>query len=298
MTKSAAHAAREPSRQTQARPSPSPAQSNGRSERAKPLRILHVDDEPDLREIVAMALGLDPEIAVESCASGADALMAAADAIPDLVLLDVMMPEMDGPSTLAHLREDPRLAEVPAVFMTARAQKHEIERFMALGAMGVIPKPFDPMTLASQVRRYLQAAHMAPLRAKFVRRACRDAAALVALRHPPAGGDTRGPATHIRNIAHGLAGAAGLYGFTAIAAAAAKLESEAHERLAGAATDARLEPALDALLALLMPLADAELAHLANGKGAAAGRPPEPAHADVGGDPGGIPPNPAVTIRR
>ncbi len=262
------NAAPERTRRQDRRQSPAGAASASNAGHAQeahgtPLRVLHVDDEPDLREIVAVALGLDPDLTVESCASGADALMAASEAVPDLVLLDVMMPGMDGPTVLAHLRENPKTADVPAVFMTARAQKHEIEQFMALGAMGVIAKPFDPLSLAGQVRRYLQAARIAPLRAKFVQRACRDAAALVACRHPKAGGgDGREVLADIRTIAHGLAGAAGLYGFAAIGAAAAALEQDAIDMLAGSGSDAKVGQALETLLALLSPLADAELAHL------------------------------------
>jgi CheY-like chemotaxis protein len=118
-------------------------------------RLLHVEDEPDIREVVQISLALDPGIILMSCASGADALVTAADWGPDVVLMDVMMPEMDGPETLAHLRKDTRTANIPVVFMTARAQSREVERFLALGAAGVIAKPFDPMTLAAAVRVYL-----------------------------------------------------------------------------------------------------------------------------------------------
>lgn len=119
------------------------------------LRVLHVDDEPDIRELVGISLGLDPEISVKSCASGNDALVAAAEWTPDVVLLDVMMPVMDGPQTLSHLRERETTAKIPVVFMTARAQTRELAHFLSLGAAGVIPKPFDPMTLAGAVRKYL-----------------------------------------------------------------------------------------------------------------------------------------------
>jgi CheY-like chemotaxis protein len=118
------------------------------------IRILHVDDESDIREVVELSLGLDPDFSVRSCASGRDALAATADWSPDLVLLDVMMPDMDGPTTLARLRERPATVEVPIVFMTARAQAIDIEHYMSLGAAGVIAKPFDPITLPSRARDY------------------------------------------------------------------------------------------------------------------------------------------------
>jgi len=118
-------------------------------------RILYVDDEADIREIAAMSLELDPDFEVRTAASGLDALPAAAEWKPDLILLDVMMPAMDGPTTFGKLREQPETAGIPVVFITARTQAHEVEAFKALGAKGVIAKPFDPMSLAATVRNYL-----------------------------------------------------------------------------------------------------------------------------------------------
>ena len=120
-------------------------------------RLLHVEDEPDIREVVEMSLALDPAIVLKSCATGADALVTAAAWEPDIILMDVMMPVMDGAETLTHLRDDARTAKIPVVFMTARAQAREVEHFLSLGAAGVIPKPFDPMTLAAAVRAFLPA---------------------------------------------------------------------------------------------------------------------------------------------
>ena len=115
-------------------------------------RILHVEDEPDIREVVRISLELDPDITLKSCDSGADALTEAASWSPDLILSDVVMPAMDGPQLLARLRSDARTARIPVVFMTARARKDEIERLLSLGVLGVLPKPFDPLTLAQSVR--------------------------------------------------------------------------------------------------------------------------------------------------
>jgi len=122
------------------------------------LRVLHVEDEPDIREVVEIALSLDPDVVTQSCESGQEGLVVAADWSPDIILLDVMMPGMDGPAMLAQLRDNARTAEIPVVFMTARAQTHELDLFRSLGAVGVIPKPFDPMTLAASVRSYLRPA--------------------------------------------------------------------------------------------------------------------------------------------
>jgi CheY-like chemotaxis protein len=118
-------------------------------------RILYVDDEADIREVAQMALELDPDLEVRTCASGAEALQTVSVWQPDLILLDVMMPGMDGPTVFARLKEDSRTAGLVVVFITARTQSHEVNRYRALGARGVLAKPFDPITLADQVREYL-----------------------------------------------------------------------------------------------------------------------------------------------
>jgi two-component system OmpR family response regulator len=119
----------------------------------RPLRsILYVDDEPDIREIVELSLGLAADLEVASCGSGEEALALLANSRPDLVLLDVMMPGLDGPGTLARMRADPGLAGIPVVFLTAKALPAEVQRFLALGAAAIIPKPFDALKLADQVK--------------------------------------------------------------------------------------------------------------------------------------------------
>lgn len=115
-------------------------------------RILYVEDEDDIRTVATMALQAVGGFEVRACASGAEALEQAAGAGADLLLLDVMMPGMDGPSTLAALRDMPATAATPVVFMTAKVQATEIAQYHSLGALGVIAKPFDPMTLADQLR--------------------------------------------------------------------------------------------------------------------------------------------------
>jgi two-component system OmpR family response regulator len=120
------------------------------------LHVLHVDDEPDIREVAAMSLELDPDMSLTSAASGAEALGLLENGCqPDVILLDVMMPVLDGPGTLARLRQLPGLDQTPVIFMTARAQASELSRYLTLGAVGVIVKPFDPMTLADSVRNTL-----------------------------------------------------------------------------------------------------------------------------------------------
>jgi CheY-like chemotaxis protein len=119
----------------------------------KPLtRITYVEDEPDIRVVAEIALAELGGFTVDTCGSGAEALERAPAFKPDMVLLDVMMPVMDGIATFRALQADQRLAEVPVVFMTARVQSHEVESYKAIGVKGVIPKPFDPLTLADQIR--------------------------------------------------------------------------------------------------------------------------------------------------
>jgi two-component system OmpR family response regulator len=115
-------------------------------------KVLYVEDDADIRTIALLALETVGGLQVRACASGAEAVEAAAAFAPQLLLLDVMMPGMDGPTTLARLRELPATAAVPVVFMTAKVQASEVEQYRALGAVGVITKPFDPMTLAAQVQ--------------------------------------------------------------------------------------------------------------------------------------------------
>lgn len=119
-------------------------------------RILYVDDETDIQEIARLALEHVGGFEVRVCDSGEQALLEAASFNPDMILLDVMMPGIDGPTTLARLREDPALSRTPVVFMTAKVQPSEVQHYNSLGARGVIAKPFEPMTLPQQVRRILR----------------------------------------------------------------------------------------------------------------------------------------------
>ncbi len=119
-------------------------------------RILYVEDDPDIRTISVMVLESMEGFTLEVCSSGAEALARGPRFKPQLVLLDVMMPDMDGPETLAALRRFPELAETPVVFMTAKVQPQEIETYRRLGAVGVIAKPFDPMGLGAQLRQIWQ----------------------------------------------------------------------------------------------------------------------------------------------
>jgi CheY-like chemotaxis protein len=116
-------------------------------------RILYVEDDEDIRIVGLMALEEVGGFTVMACASGAEAVEKAAEAAPDVILLDVMMPGMDGYATLQALRELPATAHTPAIFMTAKVQAAEVARHEQQGAVGVIAKPFDPMELPGQIRR-------------------------------------------------------------------------------------------------------------------------------------------------
>lgn len=119
------------------------------------VHLIYIDDEPDIREIATLSLELDPDIEVRSCDSGPAALALIPQWRPDLILLDVMMPDMDGPTTLHHIRQLPDAANIPVVFITARAQADYVQDLLSLGAAGIIPKPFDPLNLVSQVRGFI-----------------------------------------------------------------------------------------------------------------------------------------------
>lgn len=115
-------------------------------------KIMLVEDEPDIQMITRMSLEKIGGFEVEVCSSGMEALEKISIFNPELVLLDVMMPEMDGPTTLARIKEMEKFNDIPIAFLTAKAQSEEIRRFKELGAVDVITKPFDPMTLPVTIR--------------------------------------------------------------------------------------------------------------------------------------------------
>jgi len=114
-------------------------------------KILYVEDEPDIQMIARVALESVGGFELCVCSSGAEALEKAAEFGPDLLLLDVMMPGMDGPTTLSELRKIPQLASTPVMFMTAKVQPQEVEYLKSLNVADVIAKPFDPMALANSI---------------------------------------------------------------------------------------------------------------------------------------------------
>ena len=116
------------------------------------MKVLIVDDDADIRTVAGKCLQRIGLMEVIEASSGAEGVRKAQVEHPDVILLDIMMPTMDGPATLALLRSDPVTANVPVIFLTAKVFGTEIERLMKLGAAGVLIKPFDPRTLSDDVR--------------------------------------------------------------------------------------------------------------------------------------------------
>ena len=114
-------------------------------------RVLIIDDENDILEIITLSLETVGGFQVTACSNAVDGISAAQESEPDMILLDVMMPDIDGPETLKRLKALPTLQDTPVVFMTARVQPTEKEEYLELGAVAVIEKPFDPMALPGMV---------------------------------------------------------------------------------------------------------------------------------------------------
>jgi CheY-like chemotaxis protein len=203
--------------------------------------VLYVDDEPDIRKIVQIALGLANDLEVHIGDSGIRALEMARELQPDVVLLDVMMPGLDGPATLSRMRADPALAHIPVIFMTAKAMPKEIAKFRELGAVGVIAKPFDPMLLSKQLfglwedrpAEDLSPAerpeetnlrlHVAKLGEKFLDRSRDEAIVLRALSEHAHEGNPI-VIEEIERMAHKIHGSGSMFGFSAVSDCAAEIE--------------------------------------------------------------------------
>lgn len=121
-----------------------------------PMKILIIDDEEDIRDIARFALGQIGKMNVVEAETGDQGIQMAAKERPDVILMDVRMPGMDGPAALAELRKNPATAEIPIIFLTARSAKSEIDHLKSIGADGVLNKPFDPITLAEEVEAVLK----------------------------------------------------------------------------------------------------------------------------------------------
>jgi CheY-like chemotaxis protein len=121
------------------------------------MKILLIDDEDDTRSICGMSLGLIGGAEVLEAASGKDGLRLAAKENPDVIVLDLLMPEMDGMETLKNLRQMPETAKIPVIFLTVKGMFSEFEKLKKLGALAVLQKPFDPTQLSKQITDILEA---------------------------------------------------------------------------------------------------------------------------------------------
>ena len=120
-------------------------------------KVLVIDDEDDVRYVARISLGRIGRMTVIEAASGEEGITLARSERPDFILLDMMMPGMDGATTFLRLRQDALTASIPVVFLTAVAKMAEVERLKDLGARGVVLKPFDPITLAAELNVMLDA---------------------------------------------------------------------------------------------------------------------------------------------
>jgi CheY-like chemotaxis protein len=229
--------------------------------------VLFVDDDAGMREVVRAILGLTAGFDVQVAGSGERALDLAFELRPDLILMDVMMPGMDGPSTLKRLRSSPLVAHIPVIFLTARVLPAEIAQLLQLGAIGVIGKPFDPRTLADELLTLWNASGQdratraapgagpdvtAPTRSladSFIHRTRGEVPRLIELVELAAAGN-REVLKEIERIAHSIHGAGAMFGFPRLSAAAGAIERLAEGVIAG--TGARNPMADRALLQQLV----------------------------------------------
>jgi CheY-like chemotaxis protein len=205
---------------------------------------MHVDDEPEMREIVRQSLQLNPDLTVRSCASGEEALAVVRAWPPDLVLLDDVMPNMDGRATLAKLRLDRETAAIPVVVMTTN---RHVGYFKALGASGVIAKPVAPDALIEAVHKFLRPKPSGSVASKkrFLKQAEAYAIELAAcLKALSAGADHSDSLVQMRQIAHRLTDSEEISSYPVIGAHAAALDKALMEE--GSCTE--IQSAIDALL--------------------------------------------------
>jgi two-component system OmpR family response regulator len=196
--------------------------------------VLYVDDDADICRVVQATLHLVPGLNVQTADCGGRAIDLAHEMRPDLILMDVMMPGLDGPSTLTRMRESVLLADIPIVFMTAKVLPAEISQFLEMGAIGVIVKPFDPLKLYGElcslwdngsVREGATANSVQPnaqtqvdsLTVSFLQRAWADVISLAKMIERAQTGD-RSVLNEIERVSHSLHGAGAMFGFPKISA--------------------------------------------------------------------------------
>jgi two-component system OmpR family response regulator len=206
-------------------------------------RILLVEDDPDMQEVTALLLSSVGE--VRTCGSAAEALQAAQEFDPDLILLDVMMPGLDGQGAFAAFRQMPATANTPVIFVTACVQPGEISEYRQLGSLGVIPKPFDPDTLAETIQEMWERhenarlnearrEELAALRGQYAAELPERVRAIESLagQLQNEGWDGR-VAASLYEMAHRLAGSAAIYGFAAVGDAAMRVAAFGSQHPAG-----------------------------------------------------------------
>ena len=118
------------------------------------VRILYAEDDLDIQQLVSLSLTLVGDLTLKICSSGLEAVNEVEAFDPQLLLLDVMMPDLDGPGALKQIREIKAYRQIPVIFLTAKVQGREVQAYLDMGAVGVIAKPFDPMTLADQIQEF------------------------------------------------------------------------------------------------------------------------------------------------
>jgi two-component system OmpR family response regulator len=203
--------------------------------------VLYVDDDPDICEVVQATLSLIAALSVHTAGSGEQAIDLAYELRPDLVLMDVMMPGLDGPSTLKRMRERALIADIPVIFLTAKVLPAEVAHFLELGAIGVIGKPFEPLklcdelfaiwnnsdatrgrmaTLAAQSQVQTQ---VSALTDSFLQRTRHDVVHLRAIIERARQGD-RSVLKEVERLAHSIHGAGAMFGFPDVSAAGNAIE--------------------------------------------------------------------------
>jgi two-component system, OmpR family, response regulator len=223
--------------------------------------VLYVDDDADICSIVQATLRIVPGLNVQTADSGERAIDLAYELRPDLVLMDVMMPGLDGPSTLKRMRQSVLLADIPVIFLTAKVLPAEIAQFLQLGAIGVIVKPFDPLKLYAELVALWhkggiagpeRTAYGAPshaeaqidsLTSSFLQRAWTDVVNLAMMIERAQNGD-RSVFPEVERVCHSLHGAGAMFGFPKISEVGGKIARMVEGLVANAGHDSAGEPAV------------------------------------------------------
>lgn len=245
--------------------------------------VLYVDDDPDICVVVQTTLTLLAGMDVHTACSGEMAIDIAYEKRPDLIVLDVMMPGLDGPATYKRIRESPLIAATPIIFMTAKVMPSEVAYFLGLGAIGVIGKPFDPLRIGGELqalwndatpevadRQGAQAAVLTRVDALlegFLKRSRGDVDRLRYLEKSACSG-SRTELEEIAGIAHSIRGAAGMFGFPEVSRLADALEHLAESLLVhtepGSPSAVRTARPLHQLIAQISDALATGLSHSAN----------------------------------